>query len=335
MTTQYPLDLSGVNPTNYIQDELHTVSEGHFRDYFFIVPKFSPFYVDNFKMTLTVNGVTRELVEDVDFSFALSYVTGTRVTGKALYGAITLHNLEINGLLKVSYQTVGGDQVADSLSVLAFLADKAYNPRTTIFDLVINTPNAFPPTPHYQDYDSFYGQEELVRALGEVRDAIAANSSLTSEEIRKFLQNLNSVQLDGFVNKSGDRMQGPFLLAREPLENEEAVTKLYVDTKYISTTALASILSNYMTANDTQAALDRRLSLTGGTMTGPIVLNAPPQQDMHPANKAYVDNEIKNVKDDLLELKEEMGMADETLATKEEVLRLIGELSIRITHLGG
>ena len=36
----YPLDLTGVAPTNLIENELHTVSESHYRDYFFIVPNF-------------------------------------------------------------------------------------------------------------------------------------------------------------------------------------------------------------------------------------------------------------------------------------------------------
>lgn len=335
MTTQYPLDQTGTSPTNYIVDELHTVSESHFRDFQFIVMNHSPFYVDRFKMVLIVNGVSRELVEDVDYSFALSYVTGTRVTGKNIYGAVTLHNLELNGLLKVSYQTVGGTQSLDRMTVLTDLADRAYNPRTTIWDIISGAPESFPPTPHYQDYESFYGQEELVQSLGEIRDAILTNSSLTKEEIKKFLQSLNSFQLDGLIKKSGDQMEGPFLLVRDPVEDKEAVTKLYVDSKFISTEVLASVLSNYMSATDIQAGLDRRLPLTGGVMTGPIVLNAPPQQDMNPANKGYVDSEVRAIREELETLRRDMGETDDTLVTKEDLMRLIGELSLRITHLGG
>lgn len=284
MATERPLDQTGTSPSNYIVDELHTVSESHFRDFQFIVMNHSPFYVDRFKMVLIVNGVSRELVEDVDYSFALSYVTGTRVTGKNIYGAVTLHNLELNGLLKVSYQTVGGTQTLDRMAVLTDLADRAYNPRTTIWDIISGAPESFPPTPHYQDYKSFYGQEELVQSLGEIRDAILTNSSLTKEEIKKFLQSLNTFQLEGVVKKADD---------------PEAVTKSYVDSKFISTEALASVLSNYMSAVDTQAGLDRRLPLTGGVMTGPIVLNAPPQQDMNPANKGYVDSEVRAIREEL------------------------------------
>ncbi|MFP6441737.1 hypothetical protein, partial [Pseudomonas aeruginosa] len=128
--------------------------------YNFIVPNFAPFFVDNFSATITENNVTRPLVEDVDFSFALEYVTGTRTVGKVLYGAITLHNLSATGIITLNYQTLGGD-IADRLLVLTRLANMAYNPRTTFFDVLIDTPAAFPPVPHYEDYDNFYGQEEV------------------------------------------------------------------------------------------------------------------------------------------------------------------------------
>lgn len=225
----YPLDLTGINPDSRVIDELHTVTEAHFRDYYFIVPNFAPFYVDNFEASIIVNNTERVLVEDVDFSFALPYVTGTRVTGKALYGAITLHNLDLNGIIKLSYQTLGGEHISDRLYVLTYLAEKAYNPRTTIWDLITNAPAAFPPEPHYQDYDDFYGQEEVVQKLGEIRDAIVQNSLSTQEQLNNFFN--NGINLINYVNKNGDQMLGSLILASDPVQSLEAATKQYVDTK--------------------------------------------------------------------------------------------------------
>ena len=37
------------------------------------------------------------------------------------------------------------------------------------------------------------------------------------------------------------------------------------------------------------------LSLTGGTMTGPIVLNGPPTDENHAANKQYVDGLVGDI----------------------------------------
>lgn len=330
MPISYPLDPSGVSPANLVQDELHTVNEAVFRDYNFIVPNFAPFFIDNFEIIYTINGVSRPLVEDVDFSFALSYVTGTRTYGKAMYGGLTLHNLNMNGLLGLRYQTLGGDQVADRLAVLTILADKAYNPRTTIWDIVTNVPNALPPTPHYQDYDEFFGQEEVVTKLGEIRDAIVSNSSLTANEIRSFLENLNSISVNGFLLKSGGQMVGPLLLARPPIESNEAVTKQYVDSNTASSSELTQALSTYYTQEEIETKLESKVNVSGGTMTGPLILNAPPEQDMQAANKSYIDSKVTTLEGELSDLRSQIGSIGGDYISRTEVEKMIGEILLRV-----
>ena len=293
-TVTYPLDMSGNNPANLIQNELHTVSESHFKDYFFIVPEFAPFYVDNFSLSISINGNITPLQEDVDYSFALQYVTGTRISGKAMYGAITLHNLNLNGILLMNYQTIGGDQIADRLLVLTTLADKAYNPRTTIWDILTNVPNSLPPSPHYQDYDQFLGQEELVTKLGEIRDAILTNSSLTQHEIQSFFQLLNSGTLTSYVSKSGDTMNGPLTLAGNPLDPLHAATKQYVDGLLENNSQMTQLLSSYAQTSYVNQQLNLKVNKSGDTMIGPLTLNQAPVQPSHAATKQYVDGVNQN-----------------------------------------
>ena len=293
-TVTYPLDMSGNNPANLIEGELHTVSESHFKDYFFIVPEFAPFYVDNFSLSISVNGNITPLQEDVDYSFALQYVTGTRISGKAMYGAITLHNLNLNGILLMNYQTIGGDQIADRLLVLTTLADKAYNPRTTIWDILTNVPNSLPPSPHYQDYDQFLGQEELVTKLGEIRDAILTNSSLTQQEIQSFFQLLNSGTLTSYVSKSGDTMNGPLTLAGNPLDPLHAATKQYVDGILENNSQMTQLLSSYAQTSYVNQQLNLKVNKSGDTMIGPLTLNQAPVQPSHAATKQYVDGVNQN-----------------------------------------
>lgn len=293
-TVTYPLDMSGNNPANLIEGELHTVSESHFKDYFFIVPEFAPFYVDNFSLSISINGNITPLQEDVDYSFALQYVTGTRISGKAMYGAITLHNLNLNGILLMNYQTIGGDQIADRLLVLTTLADKAYNPRTTIWDILTNVPNSLPPSPHYQDYDQFLGQEELVTKLGEIRDAIITNSSLTQQEIQSFFQLLNSGTLTSYVSKSGDTMNGPLTLAGNPLDPLHAATKQYVDGLLENNSQMTQLLSSYAQTSYVNQQLNLKVNKSGDTMIGPLTLNQAPVQPSHAATKQYVDGVNQN-----------------------------------------
>lgn len=328
MPVVYPLDTSGVNPTNLVQGELHSVSGSKLGPNNFLVPDFAPFYIDNFKAKITVGSDTRDLVEDVDYSFALPYVTGTRTTGKAMYGGVTLHNLSLSGIITLErYQTIGGDQVADKLAVLTLLADKAYNPRTTIWDILTNVPNALPPVPnHYQDYAQFYGQEQLVGALLEIRDAILQNSSLTQEQITQFLQTINAGALSTFMKRTGDTMTGPLTLYGPPMSSLQAATKQYVDENTIDATELASYMSRYHTAEYLNTKLAEKLDKAGGALTGHITLSADPVQAMHPTSKQYVDNVKTNIDAQLQSMSDSINNLSSGHVTQEYVDSRIAEV---------
>lgn len=333
MSIIFPLDLSGVAPSNLVKSELQTVSSAQYNDHHIIVPNFSPFYVDNFKAVLRLAGTERDLVEDVDFSFTLSYVTGTRTTGKAMYGAISIHNLDINGIVELQYQTIGGDQICDRLYVLSHLADKAYNPRTTIWDIVTNVPNALPPSPHYQDYDTFFGQEEVVNKLGEIRDAIITNSSLTSDQINVFLNRLNSISYSDFILRTGGTMEGPLFLRPIPLEDTEAVTKEYVDNNTVNGNELGVALSSYTPTNELNIRLDTKVNVSGSTMTGPLILNSPPLEDMQAANKSYVDSRIALLEQEIQDLRQQLGSIGGDYISRSEVEEMINVVLLRMNHV--
>ena len=335
MSITYPLDLTGTSVENFVKEELHTVNEAHFRDYFFLVPNFAPFFVDNFRAEIIVNGVSRDLVEDVDFSFALSYVTGTRTTGKNMYGAITLHNLEMNGIIRINYQTVGGDQTADKLQVLTTLADKAYNPRTTIWDLVTEVPNAFPPMPHYQDYDTFFGQGAVVEELQNIAIAIADNSSLTRDSLVAFLESIGMGSVLSFVKRTGDEMTGPLILSRDPELPLEAVGKQYLELNFLDKAAYQQDVSSFVKQQDLGVLLDSKVSLTGGEMTGPLILNTEPVQDLQAVNKKYVDDYIAAMENELNDLRSQVNSLTTSSITRAEVESMIGEVMIRMLDRPG
>lgn len=330
MPVTYSLDTSGVNPANLVGVELHSVNEAQFRDYFFLVPNLAPFYVDNFQLYKVNNGSLVLLVEDVDFSFTLPYVTGTRTTGKQMYGGVTLHNLEMSGILAMTYQTVGGNQVADRLHVLSYLADKAYNPRTTIWDIITNVPDAFPPVPHYQDYDQFKGQDAVVLKLKEIADAIVANSSLTSTKIQTFLDEFLQGSSAVYVNKAGDSMTGPLTLSGSPILPSHAATKAFVEQTTINETTLANILSSYATLAVMTANADTKLSLTGGVMTGPIKLSGDPVVSEDAVRKAYMDGVVSGLTTRIDNLQTTINNLNSVGASKAYVDDLIAQVMVGV-----
>lgn len=172
----YPLDTTGLSTTNKIVDEVHVLSEINNSTYRIVIPQFAPFYLDNFKLThIDDIGNVRILTPDLDYSHCLLYVGATRSVGKTVYGGMTINTEFLNGTLKATYQTVGGDWIADPSLVLERLAELVYNPRTTVWDSVTNKPNAFPPTVHAQHMDDVVGHRDLVAAISALGDLILNN----------------------------------------------------------------------------------------------------------------------------------------------------------------
>jgi len=195
----YPLDVTGLNPSNLITNELHTLTEVNANTYRLLIPDFAPFYLDNFTLTHTdVQGNVSTLNEGADYIFVLPYLAGSRSIAKMLYGAISISNSVIDGTLTMNYQTLGGSWIADKNFVLQQLAEYVYNPVITTWDQVTNIQELFPPINHDQSLDYVTGQTELIAAINEIRDAIIAGPQLTPS----LLQALTGTQVNEGISRA-------------------------------------------------------------------------------------------------------------------------------------
>ena len=283
--TTYALDLSGNSPANLVANETHAVNASRFRDNYYIVPRCNPFYVDNFVASYTLNNDTFDLVEGVHFDFVLPYMAATRSTGKPVYGAITLHNLDINGTVTLkAYQTVGGEHTVNRVAVLTYMADKLYNAATALYDNLLDKPTSFPPSPHYLDYENMYGQEKVVATLVEIRDAILSKSFdfISALKLLKGYNGTGNLGTD-FLKKTGDTMTGRLYLAGAPVSNIEAVTKEYVDQLF------AGVINKVLLSSAFISRMNDKVDLSGDTMTGLLTLSGQPTADMHATPKSYVE----------------------------------------------
>jgi hypothetical protein len=176
-TVSYPFDTTGLAATNRIVDEVHTLTEVNSNTYRIIIPEFAPFYLDNFVFKhVDQLGVTTVLTEGIHYTLCLPYIGATRSTGKMLYGGISVSDTIVNGTIKITYQTLGGDWTADAAYVLTALAELAYNPRVTAWDVVTNKQEIFPPTVHNQHMDTVFGHEALINKIQELIAAVASNT---------------------------------------------------------------------------------------------------------------------------------------------------------------
>ena len=174
----YPVDETGLAPSNFVQNEIHPLTEVNAAPYRIIVPKFAPFYVDNFALRhIDSVGVSHPLQLDVDYYHTLLWMGGSNSIGKVLYGGVAIRTDLIEGNLSMDYQTIGGDWTADPSVVYETMAEIIYNDRIISWDQVSNRPVVYPPTVHAQHMDTVFGHEQLIEAIREVATTIGSMPS--------------------------------------------------------------------------------------------------------------------------------------------------------------
>lgn len=195
----YPLDTTGQSLANRITDEIHTVSPVNFRDYHCIVPDFAPYYADSIQVHFRVNSSSPWLTmnEGQDYYNGFQFVGASKQTALSVYGAVVFNDLSLNGEVRISYNTVGGEWTLDQDKLTEILVDLIYNPRTTSWEQVSGAPAHFPPAAHAWQLDDLVGMSEVVDALEAIEDAI-----LNRDVDNDFLTHLADFNNPHRVNKS-------------------------------------------------------------------------------------------------------------------------------------
>ncbi len=175
-TTQFQFDPTGTATENLITNEIHPLTEANFRDFYYVIPEFSPFYTTNlvvqFKSNTQSQAIT--LVENLDYNFGLVYYSAIRSIGIPIYGSIVFNPKYNNGIVILQYQTLGGVWVNNSSNLYTALAQIGYNPLIAQYDQVANVPSSFPPIDHNQPINSTMGYDDLVAALNGLSNNMAS-----------------------------------------------------------------------------------------------------------------------------------------------------------------
>lgn len=151
---EYDLDPTGTLEANYIENETHVLTPDNGADRQFIVPIYNPFYATNFKLVYLAGGyVPQEAIAGKDFEFVYCFNDLSTCLDSPVYGAIAILNQALQGVVKLSYQQLGGGFVYDRNKLYAYLANLTANPRQTAWDLVTNKPNYMRASEHFHDLD--------------------------------------------------------------------------------------------------------------------------------------------------------------------------------------
>lgn len=173
----YPFDSTGSLVSNLVQEQQQLVAQ-NFRDQHIIVPEFAPYFADTLALTYQdTQGAQHTLVEGVDYYPAHWFVSASRSTAMRVYGSILFINTNLAGIVKLTYQTIGGQWTVATSQINTILADAADNPRITSWEQVSGTPYAFPPTAHAWDVNDMSNMDSVVSAIGSVTTALQSTGS--------------------------------------------------------------------------------------------------------------------------------------------------------------
>jgi hypothetical protein len=182
VVTTYPFDATGTASSNLIPGERQVLTAKDYTDFNVLIPNAAPYYQASMKVYLLSNGAMTLLTEGIDYICTHRFLTATLSIGQPIYGSITFYNNALQGVIVMSYQTVGGPWTLDEMDVTAILANVLVNPRITTWEQVANLPFQFPPTNHVWNIDDMVNMDSVVTVLQQIVAAIgtAQSSTLTS-----------------------------------------------------------------------------------------------------------------------------------------------------------
>lgn len=178
-TGLYEEDLHGTNPANLITGEVHTLQVPGPTDYYFIIPKAAPFFVDSLQVINHLTGVP--YVEGEDYMVGHRFIEAMRSIGRPIAGSIRFMKRSIIGQVRLTYRTIGGQWGFSDQAILAELSRKQYNPLIRSWGNIDVLPASFPPLQHDQPVNSLIGSAEILEALERLADIMEATASGTTE----------------------------------------------------------------------------------------------------------------------------------------------------------
>jgi hypothetical protein len=178
-TVTYPFDPTGSNPLSRVTNEQHVLTSLNNTElHQTVIPSAAPFFTENVIISFTNPDTSiRVLTEGVDYYFTHIFISAGKATAKPIAGSITFLDNDITGVLRLTYQTIGGVWNIDDNEIASILANLIKNPRTTAWEQITDLPFQFPVIDHEWNLSDMVGATEIVEGINDIRDAVLAGNA--------------------------------------------------------------------------------------------------------------------------------------------------------------
>jgi hypothetical protein len=169
----FPFDPTGLLVSNLVTNEQQILTAANGANFHIAIPTNGPYFKESLIITITdIRGNIRTLVDGIDYIPTHWFISASRACAKQIYGSISFLDLNLAGIIKLQYQTIGGPWTVDSAQIASILSDYIRNPRITGWEEVSGSPTIFPPIPHQWNLVDMVGMSSLVAEIVNVETAI-------------------------------------------------------------------------------------------------------------------------------------------------------------------
>lgn len=200
MPTTYPFDPTGLLASNLISNEQHVLAPANGVNFHILVPDLGPYFESSMVVTLTDgNGVVRTLTKGIDWQPTHWFLGASRACALPIYGSVNFLDLTLQGLVKFTYQTLGGDWVISAGQIATILSDTLRNPRITAWEDVSGYPTIFPPVPHEWNLTDMVGMSSVVTALAGIETALIGGVQTFADRMAAKINGYTKTEVDAIV----------------------------------------------------------------------------------------------------------------------------------------
>ena len=179
----YPLDLSGVHPTNKVNNEIHAITPLRRA----VAMNYGPFFEQGLIVRNAADNTP--LVPVIDYSIGLIYPAATMAAKKAVYCFIVINNLSITNI-SVTYQVLGGEYSQYTGALQEILNTLSLDDRPVEWGSILGLPNGFAPVPHQHPAYSIHSWGAMIAALDRLKSAILVGNQQAVNEMYAYVNSL-------------------------------------------------------------------------------------------------------------------------------------------------
>lgn len=251
---RFPLDPTGVNTSNRVVNEPHTLVNR-------VVRAFAPYYGAYFTESLIIRDVSTGLtLTSSQYKTVELYEFPTGRYGKEICGVIMIVDASVSNNVEITYQALGGEYSNNSDAIISMINSLDLDNRPVNWPDLIGKPPGFEPAAHYHDIGDVYGFEYITHAIERLRTAILAGDGASHDELRRYIDDWAAL-----LTSSGNNSLSELRAHTSSTLNPHSTTKSQVGLSNVENYALATVAeaqagtasNKYMTPALTAAAITK------------------------------------------------------------------------------